>query len=169
MTDNSKNPSGGIQQTSESVQNLIDDLQARIRKDFVWQGRYRSFHRSVGVLLTVLLIALPAALAVGFVATESISGRAALWAITVAGALSSAFKPYLHSQYRRTDMSSGMLLLDEFKVRLVEAQGDDDQLLTIYKEFSKRFNKHYVSRGGRLIAQNMAAQEIPKKEGLTIP
>jgi|tagenome__1003787_1003787.scaffolds.fasta_scaffold20110837_1 hypothetical protein len=150
------------------LDDLISELEDRIRRDFWRMKRWRLVHRTNGVLYSLVLIVGPAILAVGLTTSETPIGKGMLLAIAVVGGLNVAFKPYLHSQKRRGDANSMRRLHDEFRVEIVKSRAKDDvDCSIVYNRFSRIYANIYELRGRELIDATLSLDEQRDVAGRT--
>lgn len=135
----------------QEIEALINDLDKRMRHDRARVNRWRIAHRTNGILFNLVLIIAPAALAVGLTSSEDMLGKALLFAIAVVGGLNATFKPYLHSQRRRTDMNAMRRLHDEFQAEMAKASAEGASPISVYQKYSLIFSNIYELRGRELI------------------
>jgi hypothetical protein len=135
----------------QDIEALLDELNDRMRRDWTRMKRWSLIHRTNGVLYTLVLIFAPALLAVGLISAESVLGKSLLFAVAVVGSLNVTFKPYLHSQRRRADMTIIRRLHDEFKVEAATVAGDKEKMVATYEKYASSFSDFYELRGGELV------------------
>jgi hypothetical protein len=122
--------------------------------------RWRLVHRTVGVVYTIILVFVPAVLAVGFTSSENVLGKTLLLIAAVVGGLNVTFKPYLHSQKRRADVNNMRRLRDQFRAEL--AGPDDD--VQVYEKYSALYAEMFEARGRELVDGHLGKEEIVKEE-----
>ncbi|MFJ6676470.1 hypothetical protein ACIQMJ_35660 [Actinosynnema sp. NPDC091369] len=143
------------------VNALIRELDDRMRHDCRRLSTWRVVHRTTGLLYTVVLIAVPAVLAVGFTSSETALGKVLLLAAAVVGGLNVTFKPYLHSIKRRGDVNTMRRLRDEFRADVAAAA--DGEALDVYRKYSATYATVFEQRGGELVDGRLGVEE-PKPE-----
>lgn len=116
---------------------------------------WRQLHRSTGVLYTIVLILVPAVLAVGFTSSETVLGKALLLIAAVVGGLNVTFKPYLHSQKRRADVNVMRRLRDQFQGEV--ARGGD--VIAVYERYSAQYASIFEARGRELVDGHLGNEE----------
>ncbi|QFZ17646.1 hypothetical protein [Saccharothrix syringae] len=136
------------------VDALIGELDDRMRQDCRRLSLWRNVHRTTGMSYTVVMILVPAVLAVGFTSSETPLGKVLLLAAAVVGGLNVTFKPYLHSNKRRSDVNTMRLLRDEFRAE-VAAGGDR---LAVYRKYSAAYAAEFEQRGGELLDGRLSAE-----------
>jgi hypothetical protein len=141
------------------VEALIRELDDRMRLDCRRLSVWRVVHRTTGLLYTVVLIFVPAVLAVGFTSSETVLGKWLLLTAAVVGGLNVTFKPYLHSQKRRASVNTMRRLRDEFRADVIST-GDGD-LLAVYRKYSAAYATIFEQRGGELVDGRLAVEEPP--------
>jgi hypothetical protein len=129
---------------------LTEALDERMRQDVARMKRWRLFHRGLGIAGSLVLIVCPLLVASGLLRAEGSTGQILLSAVSVAGALVTTFKPFLHSRKRRNDMNTMRALHDQFRAELAAAQGERAQLRTFAK-YSTIFASVYRARGDTLV------------------
>ncbi len=134
---------------------LVRELDERMLKDFKRLTRWGLAHRSTGVLYTIVLILVPAVLAVGFASSETVLGKALLLVTAVVGGLNVTFKPYLHSQKRRSDVNTMRRLRDQFRGEV--AKGDD--VIAVYEKYSAQYAAIFEARGRELVDGRLGSEE----------
>jgi len=138
---------------------LIEDLDLRIEHDYCRIRRWRILHRFLGIIFSIILIGLPALMAVGLLSTQNTIGKLMLLLVTLIAGLNSAFEPYFHSHQRRTDMNNMRQLHDEFRSEIIHSGEDEQGLLYVFKKFSKLFYDLYAERGKLLVDKRSASKE----------
>jgi hypothetical protein len=151
----------------QDIEGLLNELNERMRRDWSRMKRWSLIHRTNGVLYTLVLILAPAVLAVGLISSDSVLGKSLLFAVAVVGSLNVTFKPYLHGQRRRTDMSTIRRLHDEYKIAVAVSEGDNAKLVAVYEKYSAEFSDFYDLRGGALV--DAALAESAEAEGKDVP
>ncbi|MFD1149721.1 hypothetical protein [Saccharothrix hoggarensis] len=141
------------------VDALIRELDDRMRHDCRRMALWRVVHRTTGLCYTVVLILVPAVLAVGFTSSETALGKVLLLTAAVVGGLNVTFKPYLHSQKRRGDVNTMRRLRDEFRADVAGAGTGD--VLAVYRKYSAAYATVFEQRGGELIDGRLSAEEPP--------
>ncbi|WP_433270508.1 hypothetical protein ACQPZF_09960 [Actinosynnema sp. CS-041913] len=141
------------------VDALVQELDARMLRDCERLTYWRQVHRSTGVLYTIVLIFVPATLAVGFTSSETPLGKALLLATAVVGGLNVTFKPYVHSQKRRTDINTMRRLRDQFRGEV--AKGGD--VIAVYEKYSAQYAAIFDARGRELIDGRLGTDD-PKPD-----
>ncbi|MFT7840612.1 hypothetical protein Q5530_31095 [Saccharothrix sp. BKS2] len=144
---------------------LIGELDQRMRRDCRRLTLWRNVHRTTGVAYTVVLILVPAVLAVGFTSSETALGKVLLLAAALVGGLNVTFKPYLHSRQRRGDVNAMRLLHDEFRAE-VAAGGDR---LALFRKYSAAYAGEFEQRGGELLDGRLGTEEPPEKAAEKVP
>lgn len=137
------------------VDALIGELDDRMRRDCRRLMLWRNVHRTTGMAYTVVLILVPAVLAVGFTSSETALGKVLLLTAAVVGGLNVTFKPYLHSNKRRSDVNTMRRMRDEFRAEVV-AGGDR---LAVYRRYSAAYATEFEQRGGELLDGRLGAEE----------
>ncbi|MEV0675774.1 hypothetical protein AB0I60_04535 [Actinosynnema sp. NPDC050436] len=132
------------------VQELDDRMHTDCRRLTVW----RQVHRSTGVLYTIVLILVPAVLAVGFTSSETVLGKSLLLVAAVVGGLNVTFKPYLHSQKRRADVNAMRRLRDRFRGEVAKA----DDVIAVYDHYSAQYAAIFEARGRELVDGALGAE-----------
>jgi hypothetical protein len=143
------------------VEALIQELDDRMRLDCRRLSVWRVVHRTTGLLYTVVLIFVPAVLAVGFTSSETVLGKVLLLTAAVVGGLNVTFKPYLHSQSRRAAVNTMRRLRDEFRAEVVATAGGD--VLTVYRKYSAAYATLFEQRGEELVDGRLSVEEPPPK------
>ncbi|WP_309115821.1 hypothetical protein [Saccharothrix sp.] len=143
-----------------TVDALIQELDDRMAKDCRTLTRWRLVHRTVGVVYTIILVLVPAVLAVGFTSSETVVGKTLLLIAAVVGGLNVTFKPYLHSQKRRADVNNMRRLRDQFRA---EAARSQDPVAT-YEKYSALYAEMFEARGRELVDGHLGKEEITKEE-----
>ncbi|MEU5696405.1 hypothetical protein [Actinosynnema sp. NPDC020468] len=138
------------------VQALVAELDQRMLRDYRRMTVWRQVHRTTGMLYTVVLILVPAVLAVGFTTSETVLGKTLLLLAAVVGGLNVTFKPYLHSQKRRRDVNTMRRLRDEFRGEVAKA---GDNAVEVYDKYSKAYSTVFEARGGDLVDGALSADE----------
>jgi hypothetical protein len=144
---------------TRDVWTLIQELEERMRSDYQRMRRWRNVHRVMGVVYTTALLVLPPILAVGFVSSETFSGKIVASIIAIVGGLNAAFQPMLHSYRRRTDMNNSRQLLDAFHAAVAKGQSRPEHLATLFKVYAQRFAQNYAERGGGLVDSTFFKKE----------
>lgn len=129
------------------VNALVQELDQRMHADCRRLTVWRQLHRSTGVLYTIVLILVPAVLAVGFTSSETVLGKTLLLIAAVVGGLNVTFKPYLHSQKRRADVNTMRRLRDQFRGEVAKA----DDVVAVYDKFSAQYAAIFEARGSALV------------------
>jgi hypothetical protein len=142
-----------------AINELVDELDERMRRDSRRVNRWRLFHRLNGITFNLVLIVAPSILAVGLVSSESPQGRAILFAISVVGGINVTFKPYLHSQRRRSDMNAMRRLRDEFQGEMLLVDKDEGKSAEAFEKYSRIFSNIYELRGRELIDATLSINE----------
>ncbi len=127
---------------------------------------WRVVHRTTGLLYTVVLILVPAVLAVGFTSSETALGKVLLLTAAVVGGLNVTFKPYLHSMKRRGDVNTMRRLRDEFRADVAAAA--DGEALAVYREYSAAYAAIFEQRGGELVDGRLGVEQ-PEPEPTAKP
>ncbi|XVV05841.1 hypothetical protein ACQPW3_10795 [Actinosynnema sp. CA-248983] len=143
-----------------TVEALIQELDDRMAKDCRALTRWRLVHRTVGVVYTIILVLVPAVLAVGFTSSETTLGKTLLLVAAVVGGLNVTFKPYLHSQKRRADVNNMRRLRDQFRA---EAAGGGDPV-AVYEKYSALYAETFEARGRELVDGHLGKEEIAREE-----
>ncbi|MCE6999883.1 hypothetical protein LZG04_34475 [Saccharothrix sp. S26] len=138
------------------VDALIRELDDRMQHDCRRLSTWRVVHRTTGLCYTVVLILVPAVLAVGFTSSETALGKVLLLAAAVVGGLNVTFKPYLHSIKRRGDVNTMRRLRDEFRADVAAADGD---ALAVYRKYSAAYATIFEERGGALVDGRLGVEE----------
>ncbi|MEU4806473.1 hypothetical protein [Actinosynnema sp. NPDC023587] len=126
---------------------LVGELDDRMRTDCRRLMVWRQVHRSTGVVYTIVLILVPAVLAVGFTSSETVLGKTLLLVAAVVGGLNVTFKPYLHSQKRRGDVNTMRRLRDRFRGEVAKA----DDVIEVYDRYSAQYAAIFEARGRDLV------------------
>ncbi|MBB4967545.1 hypothetical protein [Saccharothrix violaceirubra] len=134
---------------AEDVAALVRELDDRMLRDYRRMTMWRQVHRTTGVLYTVVLILVPAVLAVGFTTSETMLGKALLLIAAVVGGLNVTFKPYLHSQKRRADVNTMRRLRDEYRGELARAGASG--AVDVYDKYSRTYATVFEARGQDLV------------------
>ncbi|MDQ2588626.1 hypothetical protein [Saccharothrix yanglingensis] len=137
------------------VEKLVQELDDRMLRDCRRLSLWRVVHRGTGMAYTVVLILVPAVLAVGFTSSETVLGKVLLLAAAVVGGLNVTFKPYLHSRKRRNDVNAVRLMRDEFRAE-VAAGGD---VLATYRRYSAAYAAEFEKRGGELLDGTLGVEQ----------
>lgn len=128
-----------------------------MRHDCRRMALWRVVHRTTGLFYTVVLILVPAVLAVGFTSSETALGKVLLLVAAVVGGLNVTFKPYLHSRKRRGDVNTMRRLRDEYRAEVVGASGGD--ALAVYRKYSAAYAAVFEQRGGDLVDGRLSTGE----------
>ncbi|MBW4717468.1 hypothetical protein [Saccharothrix obliqua] len=144
------------------VEVLVRELDERMLRDCTRLTKWGWVHRATGVVYTVVLILVPAVLAVGFTSSETAIGKALLLVAAVVGGLNVTFKPYVHSQKRRADVNTMRRLRDQFRAEVARA----DDVVAVYDRYSAQYAAVFEARGrdlvdGKLSAEADAAGKAP--------
>ncbi|MEU4742261.1 hypothetical protein AB0G02_17600, partial [Actinosynnema sp. NPDC023658] len=139
------------------VEELVRELDARMLHDCRRLSMWRVVHRTTGLFYTVVLILVPAVLAVGFTSSETVLGKVLLLAAAVVGGLNVTFRPYLHSLKRRNAVNTMRRLRDDFRADVVTAVGDD--VLVVYRKYSAAYATIFEQRGGELVDGRLSVDE----------
>lgn len=75
------------------------------------------------------------------------------------GGISVTFKPYLHSQRRRTDMNAMRRLRDEFQGQMALVANDERKAAEVFEKYSRIFSNIYELRGRELIDATLSINE----------
>ena len=142
----------------ENIPALIEELGERLYADFLRMRRWRLFHRLVGIGFSLVLIMVPATLAVGLQSSDTLSGKICLLFVTVVGGINAAFRPFLHSAQRRSDMNASRRLFDSYRCAVIRAGANESELLNVYEQYSEQFCSIYSNRGVALV-DGVAARE----------
>ncbi|WP_367130503.1 hypothetical protein [Saccharothrix sp. HUAS TT1] len=140
------------------VDALIQELEDRMLKDCRRLSMWRVVHRTTGLFYTVVLILVPAVLAVGFTSSETALGKVLLLTAAVVGGLNVTFRPYLHSLRRRSAVNTMRKLRDEFRADVAEAGVD---ALAVYRKYSAAYATLFEQRGSELIDGRLSVDEPP--------
>lgn len=146
------------------VDALIRELDDRMQHDCRRMSLWRVVHRTTGLFYTVVLILVPAVLAVGFTSSETALGKVLLLTAAVVGGLNVTFKPYLHSIKRRGDVNTMRRLRDEFRADVAAAA--DGEALDVYRKYAATYATVFEQRGGELVDGRLGVEE-PKPEPAT--
>jgi hypothetical protein len=138
----------------------VQEIDDRMAHDVRLLTRWRLVHRTVGVLYTIVLIFVPAVLAVGFTSSETPLGKTLLLVAAVVGGLNVTFKPYLHSQKRRADVNNMRRLRDQFRIEA--AAGGD--VMAVCEKYSALYADMFEARGRELVDGHLGKEEIVKDE-----
>lgn len=136
------------------------EIDERMAHDIRQLTRWRLVHRTVGVFYTIVLVLVPAVLAVGFTSSETPLGKTLLLIAAVVGGLNVTFKPYLHSQKRRADVNNMRRLRDQFRIE-ASAGGD---VMAICEKYSALYAEMFEARGRELVDGHLGREEIVKEE-----
>ncbi|RKT53492.1 hypothetical protein [Saccharothrix australiensis] len=137
------------------VDALVEELDARMLQDCKRLTMWRQVHRTTGVGYTIVLILVPAVLAVGFTSSETALGKVLLLAAAVVGGLNVTFKPYLHSQKRRADVNTMRRLRDQFRAEV--ARGGD--VIAVYEKYSAQYATIFEARGRELVDGHLGTED----------
>ncbi|GAA0261081.1 hypothetical protein GCM10010492_72650 [Saccharothrix mutabilis subsp. mutabilis] len=143
-----------------TVEALVQELDDRMAKDCRALTRWRHVHRTVGVFYTIVLVLVPAVLAVGFTSSETVLGKTLLLVAAVVGGLNVTFKPYLHSQKRRADVNNMRRLRDQFRAEVT----DSPDAKAVYEKYSALYAEMFEARGRELVDGHLGKEEITKEE-----
>ncbi|MFE2751919.1 hypothetical protein ACFXGA_07925 [Actinosynnema sp. NPDC059335] len=138
---------------------LVRELDDRMRQDCRRLSMWRVVHRSTGLFYTVVLIFVPAVLAVGFTSSETPLGKVLLLTAAVVGGLNVTFRPYLHSLKRRSAVNTMRRLRDEFRADVAAAV--EGEVLAVYRRYSAAYATLFEQRGGELVDGRLSADEPP--------
>lgn len=138
---------------------LVRELDDRMRQDCRRLSMWRVVHRSTGLFYTVVLIFVPAVLAVGFTSSETPLGKVLLLTAAVVGGLNVTFRPYLHSLKRRSAVNTMRRLRDEFRADVAAAV--EGEVLAVYRKYSATYATLFEQRGGELVDGRLSADEPP--------
>lgn len=138
---------------------LVRELDERMRHDCRRLSVWRVVHRTTGLFYTVVLIFVPAVLAVGFTSSETPLGKVLLLMAAVVGGLNVTFRPYLHSLKRRSAVNTMRRLRDEYRADVADAV--EGELLTVYRRYSAAYAAIFEERGGELIDGRLSVEEPP--------
>lgn len=138
-----------------SVDGMLTELEKRFEKDWKRMGRWRQVHRSAGLLLTAVVVGVPALGAVGFVDTGDEVGKLLMGLASLSAVVVSTYRPLVHSRLRRSDMNRGRALWDELRAT-VSGAASDEQKRDVFKTFSEKFRGMYEDRGDHLIETELA-------------
>ncbi|RKT69601.1 hypothetical protein DFJ66_2835 [Saccharothrix variisporea] len=138
----------------------MQEIDERMAHDVRLLTRWRLVHRTVGVLYTIILIFVPAVLAVGFTSSETPLGKTLLLIAAVVGGLNVTFKPYLHSQKRRADVNNMRRLRDQFRIEATAA----DDVKAVCEKYSALYAEMFEARGRELVDGHLGKEEIVKEE-----
>ncbi|CCH29212.1 hypothetical protein ABZ816_38435 [Actinosynnema sp. NPDC047251] len=141
------------------VNALVQELDDRMRTDYRRLTVWRQVHRSTGVVYTIVLILVPAVLAVGFTSSETVLGKTLLLIAAVVGGLNVTFKPYLHSQKRRADVNTMRRLRDRFRGEVAKAE----DVVAVYDRYSAHYAAIFEARGRELV-DGALGSESPGQE-----
>ncbi|MFI9011797.1 hypothetical protein ACIGNX_31625 [Actinosynnema sp. NPDC053489] len=142
-----------------SVDALIRELDDRMWQDCRRLSAWRVVHRTTGLFYTVVLILVPAVLAVGFTSSETALGKVLLLTAAVVGGLNVTFRPYLHSLKRRSAVNTVRRLRDEFRADVAAATGDE--VLAVYRRYAASYATIFEQRGGELVDGRLSVEEPP--------
>jgi len=137
------------------VDALVGELDDRMSRDCRSLTKWRHVHRSTGVVYTIVLILVPAVLAVGFTSSETVLGKTLLLVAAVVGGLNVTFKPYLHSQKRRADVNTMRLLRDRFRAEVAKA----DDVIAVYEKYAAQYAAIFEARGRELVDGHLGKEE----------
>ncbi|MFE9748431.1 hypothetical protein ACFYOT_26290 [Saccharothrix saharensis] len=143
------------------VDALIRELDDRMQHDCRRLSLWRVVHRTTGLCYTVVLILVPAVLAVGFTSSETALGKVLLLTAAVVGGLNVTFKPYLHSMKRRGDVNTMRRLRDEFRADVAAAT--NGEALDVYRKYAATYATVFEQRGGELVDGRLGVEE-PRPE-----
>lgn len=143
------------------VDTLIRELDDRMQHDCRRLSMWRVVHRTTGLCYTVVLIFVPAVLAVGFTSSETVLGKVLLLTAAVVGGLNVTFRPYLHSLKRRSDVNTMRRLRDDFRADVAAAV--EGEVLAVYRRYSATYATIFEERGGELIDGRLSVDE-PTRE-----
>lgn len=138
---------------------LIQELDDRMDRDCRRLSAWRVVHRTTGLFYTVVLIFVPAVLAVGFTSSETPLGKVLLLMAAVVGGLNVTFRPYLHSLYRRSAVNTMRRLRDEYRADVAAAV--EGELLAVYRKYAASYATIFEERGGELIDGRLSVEEPP--------
>ncbi|OKI30280.1 hypothetical protein A6A25_28900 [Saccharothrix sp. CB00851] len=138
---------------------LIRELDDRMRQDCRRLSMWRVVHRTTGLFYTVVLILVPAVLAVGFTSSETALGKVLLLTAAVVGGLNMTFRPYLHSLKRRSAVNTMRRLRDDFRADVADAV--EGEMLAVYRKYAASYATIFEERGGELIDGRLSADEPP--------
>ena len=138
---------------------LIRELDDRMQHDCRRLSAWRVVHRTTGLFYTVVLIFVPAVLAVGFTSSETPLGKVLLLTAAVVGGLNVTFRPYLHSLNRRSAVNTMRRLRDEFRADVATAV--EGEVLAVYRKYSAAYATIFEERGGELIDGRLSVEEPP--------
>ncbi|QQQ78085.1 hypothetical protein IOD16_06295 [Saccharothrix sp. 6-C] len=141
------------------VDALIRELDDRMRLDCRRLSMWRVVHRTTGLFYTVVLIFVPAVLAVGFTSSETALGKVLLLMAAVVGGLNVTFRPYLHSLRRRSAVNTMRRLRDEFRADV--AATVEGELLAVYRRYAATYAAIFEERGGELVDGRLSVEEPP--------
>lgn len=143
---------------------LFDELLSRIKSDVNRKARWRLFHRTAGIIFTVISIAFPLALTAGFSSSDEVTGKMFLYVVAFVGGLNVLFNPYMHASRRRSEMNTSRRLYD--KVRGVLAAGglDHEGKCVCYQSFSEEFSQIYGARGDSVLDGELAKAAMRQRE-----
>lgn len=141
---------------------LIRELDDRMRHDCRRLSMWRVVHRSTGLFYTVVLIFVPAVLAVGFTSSETPLGKVLLLTAAVVGGLNVTFRPYLHSLKRRSAVNTMRKLRDEFRADVADAV--EGEMLAVYRRYAATYAAIFEERGGELIDGRLSNDEPPPEQ-----
>ncbi|NUT94441.1 MAG: hypothetical protein HOY78_20725 [Saccharothrix sp.] len=142
-----------------TVEAVVRELDDRLAHDIRQLSRWRLVHRTVGVFYTIVLVLVPAVLAVGFTSSETPLGKVLLLVAAVVGSLNVTFKPYLHSQKRRADVNNARRLRDQFRIE-VAAGGD---VAAVCEKYSALYAAMFEARGRELVDGHLGKEEVVEK------
>jgi hypothetical protein len=137
---------------------LIREFGRRLEADFKWMRLCRHSHRALGILFTLVLVAIPPLVAAGILPSESMWGKLLLLAVTVVAALNSVFQPLALGDFRRQDMNQIRLLHDQFRADVVNA-ADDEKRIALFKDYTRKFTALFAGRSARLLDALWAGEE----------
>ncbi|KOX23191.1 hypothetical protein ADK67_21340 [Saccharothrix sp. NRRL B-16348] len=138
---------------------LIRELDDRMRHDCTRLSMWRVVHRTTGLFYTVVLIVVPAVLAVGFTSSETPLGKVLLLTTAVVGGLNVTFRPYLHSLKRRSAVNTMRHLRDDFRADVANAV--EGEVLAVYRKYSATYATIFEERGNELIDGRLSVEEPP--------
>lgn len=138
---------------------LIQELDDRMDRDCRRLSAWRVVHRTTGLFYTVVLIFVPAVLAVGFTSSETPLGKVLLLMAAVVGGLNVTFRPYLHSLNRRSAVNTMRRLRDEYRADVAAAV--EGELLAVYRKYAASYATIFEERGGELIDGRLSVEEPP--------
>ncbi|NUT49677.1 MAG: hypothetical protein HOV94_20555 [Saccharothrix sp.] len=139
------------------VDALVRELDERMRQDCKRLSAWRVVHRTTGLFYTVVLIFVPAVLAVGFTTSETVLGKVLLLTAAVVGGLNVTFRPYLHSLQRRSAVNTMRRLRDDFRADVAATAGGD--VLDVYRKYSASYATIFEQRGGELVDGRLSVDE----------